>query len=83
MTGGYRDKILGLMAINLTLLAVNVKIRRLQRYDETYSDCLGVLNRMVKLPDKIEPAGGKILILRILNLCSGGELIGHNNFKVL
>ncbi len=46
----YRGELLGLMAVHLLLLAVNTVLPGLSGSATIYSDCLGALGRMAKLP---------------------------------
>jgi hypothetical protein len=46
----YRGELLGLMAVHLLLLAVNTVSPGLSGSATIYSDCLGALGRVAKLP---------------------------------
>jgi hypothetical protein len=46
----YQGELLGLMAVHLLLLVVNTVSPGLSSWVKIYSDCLGALGRMAKLP---------------------------------
>ena len=50
--GAYRGELLGIMAINLILLAVNKVNPAFQGRAQIYSDCLGALVTVATLPNK-------------------------------
>ena len=52
----YRGELLGLLAIHLILLAVNKVDQQLQGQVKIYSDCLGALGSVAKLPPTSIPA---------------------------
>ena len=58
----YRVELLGLLAIHLILLAVNKVDQQLHGKVKIYSDCLGALGSVAKLPPKSIPARCKLSV---------------------
>ena len=55
-TNAYRGELLGLMAVHLLLLAVETVSPGLSGSATIYSDCLGALGRVAKLPPYCIPS---------------------------
>lgn len=67
----YRGELMGLLAIHLILLAVNLVDPNITGIAKIYSDCLGTLNQVSKLPTDRIPAKYKQsdILKTIMNQC--------------
>ena len=54
--GAYRGELLGLLAIHLILLAINTIKPDISGLAKIYSDCLGALGQVTKLPENRIPS---------------------------
>ena len=54
--GAYRGELLGLLAIHLIVLAINTIKQDISGLAKIYSDCLGALGQVTKLPENHIPS---------------------------